>query len=225
MTFGRAVEKSSAEQSRRTHVADINDGEQNKPTDKDLSSRRVPYNGASTNGGDPMKKLLLAALMLSISSIAHADGGWVSGIGYTQLSEDDEGIDVSLGVFGGSIGYRFGSGDSLSVIPELRFGIGVSDDSAEIIGIQATVEIKSFVAVSVRGEYALNDSVYVFAQPAYANLDLEVTIGSISASDDDWEFGFGAGAGFAVSENASIELVIEDFNGTLAVTGGVRINF
>ena len=52
-----------------------------------------------------MKKLLLSALVLVFSSTANAE--WVFGAGYVNMSDEDDGIDVSLGAVAGSVGYVF----------------------------------------------------------------------------------------------------------------------
>ncbi|MEX0943286.1 MAG: outer membrane beta-barrel protein [Pseudomonadales bacterium] len=173
-----------------------------------------------------MKRLTLTfgLLLTFLAGSAFADG-WQGSIGYTQLSDDDEGIDVSLGAVTGSVSYRFDNSENFAIIPEFRLGFGLSDDTITAFATRFDVKIKTFYGFTVRGEYAFNESVYVFAQPTYANLDIEVSSGGISASEDEWEFGFGGGVGFNVGERGSIEVFIEDFDGTLAVTGAYRHRF
>lgn len=155
-----------------------------------------------------MKRFMAIALLSLLPFAANAE--WVGGVGYVNLSDDDGGIDVSLGAIAASIGYRFDTEGDFSLIPEFRLGTGVGDDT--VLGVD--VEVESLLAFSVRGQYDFASGAYVYAVPAYANLDLKATSGGVSASDDDWEFGFGAGAGYMFSDKVSGELSYETYDGT-----------
>ena len=157
-----------------------------------------------------MKKLLLSALVLVFSSTANAE--WVYGAGYVNMSDEGDGIDISLGAVAGSVGYVFDN-ETFRLVPELRVGFGLSDDDVRISGVTVDVEIESFLALSVMAQLDLGDSVYVYAQPSYANLEIEASSGGFSESDSEWEFGLGAGLGFRVSETASVELGYETYDG------------
>lgn len=169
------------------------------------------------------RKLFLVVVLAALSSVASAE--WVAGVGYTNLSDDEDGIDVSVGAIAGSIGYRFPSASNWSIMPELRVGFGVNDDTVDVLGTRFDVEVNRFIALTLRGQYDVNDSVYVFAQPSYANLDLEVSAFGLSASDDDDEFGFGAGVGLKFVDNMSGELSYEYFDGTDVISVGIKYSF
>jgi len=52
----------------------------------------------------------------------------VSGIGYMNLSDEDEGLEISLGGIYGSLGYQIQTDDNLYMIPEVRLGAGIQDE-------------------------------------------------------------------------------------------------
>lgn len=173
-------------------------------------------------------KALAAALTLAFSSSALAD--WNLSASYNNFSDDTDGIDISMGAVTAGLGYKYEYPNSkFSVMPELRIGTGVKDDDFVLwygdMGISATVEIKTFTALSVRGQYEISDSVSVFVQPVYANLDVEVSLYGESASDDEWDFGVGAGLIARANEQFSFEVSYERFDDTDVVSAGVRYHF
>lgn len=169
------------------------------------------------------KSLFFLIVLFGLSNAASAE--WVAGVGYANLSDDEDGIDISVGTIAGSLGYRFPSTSNFSIMPELRIGFGVNDDTVDFGGLPFDVEVKSFVALSVRGQYEVNDSFYVYAQPSYANLDIEVSALGMSASDDDDEFGFGAGLGLHFNDHVSGEAAYEYFDGTDVFSIGIKYAF
>jgi opacity protein-like surface antigen len=149
--------------------------------------------------------------------------------GYSDLSADTEGFDISLSALTVGIAYELDiNSERFTLMPEFRFGKGVNDDTAEIFGFDvfpADVAIDHYMVLSLRGNYAFTDSVYFFAQPAYANLKIEVTNFGESESDDNWDFGYGIGAGFSPMDNFSLEVSYENFDETDVLTGTVRYRF
>lgn len=173
-------------------------------------------------------KALASALTLAFSSSALAD--WNLSASYNNFSDDTDGVDISLGTITAGVGYKYEYPNSkFSVMPELRIGTGVKDDDFVLwygdMGLSATVEVKTFTALSVRGQYEISDSVSVFVQPVYANLDVEVSLYGESASDDEWDFGVGAGLIAQANEQYSFEVSYERFDETDVISAGVRYHF
>ena len=163
-----------------------------------------------------MRRFVSLAVLALIPCMANAE--WVVGGGFYNLSDEDGGIDVSLNAIVASVGFRFESGVNFAVMPELRIGTGVGDDT--VVGVD--VEIDSLLALSVRGQYEFDSGVYLFGAPAYANLDLKASAGGFSASDDEWEFGIGGGVGYR-SNNVSGELSYETYDDTDVI--GIAVKF
>lgn len=172
---------------------------------------------------------LAAALTLAFSSSALAD--WNLSASYNNFSDDTDGVDISLGTITAGVGYKYEYPNSkFSVMPELRIGTGVSDDEVDFDGsgdiiYRVDVEIKTFTALSLRGQYDISDSVSVFVQPVYANLDVEASGFGRSASDDEWDFGVGAGLIARANEQYSFEVSHERFDETDVISAGVRYHF
>ena len=166
-----------------------------------------------------MKRLLTAIAFLAFSIPASAQ--WVAGGGYLNLSDDDDGIDVDVGGIYGSLGYLIEGEGNFSFLPEIRLGVGVSDDS--VLGFD--VELDSFFALSLRGQYDFESGLYLFAAPSYARAEFTVSSGGFSDSDDDWEFGIGGGAGYRFQDNFWGEVGYETYDGTDALSFGFKYAF
>lgn len=158
------------------------------------------------------------ALLLMLAAVP-ANAQWVIGGGYYNVSDDEDGIDISMGALVASLGYRFPMEGNFSLTPELRVGIGAGDDS--LFGVD--VEIDRLIALSLRGEYLFDSGLYLFGAPSYADIEIEASSGGFSVSESGSEFGIGGGVGFRFSDTAMIELSYETFDGTDVV--GVEIKF
>lgn len=177
-----------------------------------------------------MKKMLLGMLLASCSlttMAAETEQGnrWVGGIGYANLSEDLDGVDISLGGIVASLGYQVKSRDNFFITPEIRFGTGVSDDTVSVYGYSFGVELERFVALSVRGQFEFDNGFYLYAAPTYANAKFKVSGLGTSASDDSWEFGVGGGLGYNFTQTVSAEVSYEQFDGTDVVSIGLKFGF
>lgn len=181
-----------------------------------------------------MEKLVLGMLLASGSLTAMAaenepSNNWVGGISYINLSDEDDGLDISLGGVVGSLGYKIKSGNNFYLIPEVRIGTGISDDSVSYLGVDVDVELDGFLALSLRGQFELDNGVYIFAAPTYANAEFTASASqggqSASATDDSWEFGVGGGVGYNFTKTASAEVMYEQFDGTDVFSLGLKFNF
>jgi len=162
------------------------------------------------------KKSLIALSLLALPLTAAAN--WSAGAGYANISDDD----LSLGVIYGAVAYEFAKeGSKFSLVPELRLGTGISDDN--ISG--AKLEVESFTALSVRGQYNYDNGFYAYVMPSYANLDVKASFRGASFSDDEWNFGFGAGVGKKLNEKTSVEASFENYDGTDVITVGFKYAF
>ncbi len=166
------------------------------------------------------KKILLATLVAGASFSSSAN--WVGGLSYTNYSDES---DISVSTVNASIGYEYASSEQFSLIPELRLGFGLGDDSVRIFGENVDIEIDTFFAFSVRGQYKFENNMYVFAAPSYGKLELSANSSVGSASDSSTEFGIGAGVGYMFNEKTSAEISFEEFDGTDLISFGIRYAF
>ncbi|MFT4937226.1 MAG: opacity protein-like surface antigen [Paraglaciecola sp.] len=165
------------------------------------------------------KRNLAFSLAAFLSFTANAS--WVGGVSYTSISDGDDGITIDLGAITASVGYQFQTSEQFSIVPEVRLGFGISDD--EISGVE--LSLKRFLALSVRGEYALNEKFYVFAAPSYANLEVEASFDRFSNTEDAWEFGIGAGVGYQLSDTVNAEVSYENYDGSDVISAGLKFSF
>lgn len=166
------------------------------------------------------KKAILAAAILGTSLSASAN--WELGVGYGNISDSEDGVDLSLGGLMVSAGYQYNVSDSVTLTPQVRYGIGIQDD--EISGID--IELDNFYALSLKASTSLGEKAYAYVVPSYGKLELTGSAGGYSISaDSDWEFGFGAGVGYSLSENASIEVSYESFDGSDVIGLGAQFTF
>ena len=173
------------------------------------------------------KTSLIAAVALSLFSGAAAAQWNVSG-GYLNLSSDsDDGLDVSLSAVTAGLGYTFygDSSKSWSVMPELRAGVGLGDDTADDFSPSVDIELSRFLSASVRASYYLDDTVSIYVQPGYTNIELEANAFGQSYSEDEWEFGVGAGLNAQISENFSIEAQYERYSDANVLSASIRYAF
>jgi len=170
------------------------------------------------------KKSALVLLALSLPLTASAN--WSLGGGYINLSDDSNDSDISLGGIYGSAAYIVKTeNENFTVIPELRLGTGISDDSVDFYYGDIDIELESFIALSLRAQYQVNERFYLYAMPSYANAELKASGFGESETDDEWEFGFGAGAGFTITEDVSLNFSYELYDDTDVITAGISVNF
>ena len=167
------------------------------------------------------KKSLIALSLIVLPLTAAAN--WSAGAGYANLSDNDDGESISLGVIYGAVAYEFAQeGSKFSFMPELRLGTGVSDDTFDSV---VKVEVERFTALSVRAQYNYDNGVYLYVMPSYANLDMKASFHGESYSDDNWEFGLGGGVGKKFNDKVSVEASYESYDGTDVLTVGFKYAF
>lgn len=181
-----------------------------------------------------MRNAILGVLLVSTSMVAVAsdDGSqnrWVSGIGYANLSDEVDEFDISVSAIVGSLGYKIKSGPNFYLMPEVRFGVGVADDTVSMFGVDVDIELDRFLALSVRGQFDLDSGIYLFAAPTYANAKFTASASqygqSASITEDSWEFGLGLGAGYNFNSTTSLEISYEQFDGTDVLSLGLKTSF
>lgn len=185
-----------------------------------------------------MKKRLLALILLTCSMSVTAQkanlaDNLIFGISYINLSDKDDSSDleVSLGGVVGSLGYKIKpkSQNNLYIIPEFRLGTGIESDSFIYNGVNINIEMDHFIALSIKGQFELDNGLYLFATPAYANAKFTAKASfqgrSTSKTDSSWEFGLGGGFGYKFTPKASAELLYEKFDSTGVLNIGAKFQF
>lgn len=171
------------------------------------------------------KKTATALVVLSLP-LTVAANNWSAGIGYLNLSDDSNNIDITLGGLYGSVAYKYQTEHKkISILPEFRLGTGFSDDSERLYGNKFDVELERFMSLSVKGQYDVTEQLYVYVMPSYANAKLKVSGRGYSESDDEWEFGVGTGLGYQLNEKADVVFSYEKYDDTDVLTAGFNFKF
>tara|TARA_R110001583_G_scaffold17575_2_gene70896 strand:- start:3770 stop:4246 length:477 start_codon:yes stop_codon:yes gene_type:complete len=153
------------------------------------------------------KNLAVLALVLASTS---AMAGWQTGVSYSNLSEHD----ISVGTATVNAGYQFSSSSTaFTIMPQIRFGTGVKDDS--INGYE--IDIERYLVVAARIDYPAMSDISFFIQPAYANLKFD--------GMDEWNFGLGFGATYSFNKGWGMELMYEDFDDTDVLSAGISYRY
>lgn len=173
------------------------------------------------------KKSLLVLSLACAPFLSQAS--WNAGINYINVSSESAGSDISLSGIAGSIGYLIPSGNNLLLMPELKVGVGLADDTISLAGDEVKIEMDQYLSLSFRGQYAVGIGGYVFAAPAYTYISSKATgnvAGSnVSIGSDEWEFGMGVGAGYMLTDFISAELMYEKYSDTDILNFGIKLHF
>lgn len=160
-----------------------------------------------------MKRVVLASL-LSLASFTSA-AQWQAGAGLVQLSNSDDDETIRLTALVAEAKYSFHKTDKVEWLVGARYGIGIQDDEfAFAYGADIDIELDRFMAIDLRAQFAVNEQVYFFLTPSYANAKVTYKFQYESESDSDWEFGAGLGLGYKFNETASLEASYQRFDET-----------
>lgn len=159
----------------------------------------------------------VVSLLLSSGAAAQVTGS----VGYSNFDFDG----ISLGALQGTVGYRFpvmeGAGGTGYVIPELRLGFGVGDDSF----MGGKVEIDNYIGGAARFQYEADNGFYGFLQASMVNYEMKWSYQGFSGSDSDTEFGIGLGGGMYFTDMMGIELSYENVDEADVINISLRLEF
>jgi len=162
-------------------------------------------------------KYRVVAMILALAFSGHVSAQGVSGLGYLQVDDGD----VALGAMLGSVGYRFEVSEAISLVPEIRGGIGVRDDS--FAGVK--FKIKGVVAAALRAELQVSEPVYLFTVASYNRYRIKASAQGASIGVTDEDAGFGGGIGFSIGNGGSFEVGYEDIGGLDVISAGIRFQY
>lgn len=168
-----------------------------------------------------MLKKSLLALALSLTSIG-ASANWVGGINYTSVNEDLGYIgDVNIDTINLELGYKYNTAEQFKLIPSLRFGFGISNDSGRSYWSSVEFSVDSYYLFTLRGQYEYDNGVYLYGAPSVGTYNLSVN----DTSDSSNKFGFGAGIGFKANDAMAFELSLERVDDADLVSAGIKFGF
>ncbi|WP_199608934.1 outer membrane beta-barrel protein [Flocculibacter collagenilyticus] len=167
-----------------------------------------------------MFKRTLLTTLLAVTSFS-SSANWVTGVSYISFSQDIEEVtvsadDINMSLLAATLGYKFSVAENFYLIPELRLGTGISDDSLRVLGENVDLEIDSVKSAALKAQYEFSNNIYIFGSYTHASLELSATstsgFSSYSFTEEGSDSGFGVGAGYNFSEDFALEVSLESYD-------------
>jgi len=176
-----------------------------------------------------MTTCVAAVALVTNSAFAAQPGSTYGGIQFATFKYTEDGIDPEYNPTG-LIG-RFGKNINESFSIEGRLGIGLSDDTNQIFGIDATLELDTLIGVYGLGHVMVNESSSVYGLIGFTQAEATVSApGFISSSDDESGLSLGIGADIGTGNNVAFNIEFiqylskSDFD-LNAISLGVKFGF
>lgn len=154
-----------------------------------------------------LKKSAIAAvgfLSLTCAVQAYAEGAYYGGnLSFLDYSEEGISEDPSLTAIYGRLGTNFNENFS----GEFRVGFGVGDDSINVLGTDADVELDSLFGAYLRGGIPVSENFFPYVVLGYSRGEITASVSGVgSESESETDASFGLGADINVSSNLTINL-------------------
>ncbi|MBD3648422.1 MAG: porin family protein [Pseudomonadales bacterium] len=152
------------------------------------------------------KKLSKAMMGIVMSCLAvgtaNAETGYYGGsFAFVDYSEEGIGDDASLNILYGRLGTRFNENFS----GEIRAGIGIGDDSVNVLGTDVDLELDTLFGAYVRGGIQASETLYPYVILGYTRGEATASVSGFgSVSDSESDVSFGLGVDFDVSKTLTI---------------------
>ena len=173
----------------------------------------MPLNTSTSTREDAMfKRTLTTAISVGVTIFlcnpAYAEDKHYFGGNLAFLDYSEQGIDAEASVTAifGRLGMRFNENFS----GEFRAGFGLEEDTVNVFGWDADVELDSFFGVYVRGSIPAGESFSPYVVLGYTRGEGTVSnpfLGSDSESESDISFGFGADVNVGEITTLNIEYI------------------
>ena len=155
-----------------------------------------------------MKKILrvssicLGIFLISVASSNAANIRPYAGVNYFFANyEDDYDIEADSGVAGIKLGVDIN--DYIGI--EMRVGVGVDDDTIDVLGVDVKVEVDHAYGLYVRPKFR-QEQVQVYGLLGFTEIEYEVSVFGLSIEDDETDFSFGAGLEYFFNDNVSVSV-------------------
>lgn len=163
-----------------------------------------------------VKRFLVTFALLVMLASAPAAAQFTGQIGYAHITDD-----FDLGAIVGSFGMELDVTDNFALVPEVRAGLGVRNDT--VGGVK--LELDHLYGVANRFQFNASESFYLFGSLSYIRYKVSASMGSVSASDNSWEWGYGGGLGYRFNQGNALDLSYERVDGVDIITAGWRFRF
>jgi outer membrane immunogenic protein len=148
---------------------------------------------------------LIVAVTLSTSSNVIANSAWDTYLGiqyaigdYSEADIPDYSPTALVGRFGGFIHPNFAF--------EGRFGTGMKDDTQNVFGFDATLELDTLVGLYGVGHLNITKASSIYGLIGFSGVDGTVTVAGFpdSESDSETDLSYGVGANIGVTKKVAL---------------------
>ncbi|MDH5737807.1 MAG: porin family protein [Gammaproteobacteria bacterium] len=172
------------------------------------------------------KRVMLGLIMSAFCSQALSEPFYAGG-NFVLGSYDEDGMST-LDLNSAQFKWGYVINDNISA--ELRYGVGVGDDSDELFGFSFDVSIDQYYGAYVKAAFPTESRVDPYLVLGYTYADLEIDILGISASTDADDLSYGVGLDFRKDErwtiNAEYMMYFDKDGGELSgLSFGVQYHF
>lgn len=160
--------------------------------------------------GEPpmLRKALLGIAGTALLSTGSVQADSYFGLNATKIDYSESGIDdIDLT----AANFRFGTVLSENVAFEVRAGIGIGDDTVNVMGVDVDVELENMFGAYFRFGAPVNEDFYPYAVLGYTRGKLEASAMGFSDSESESDTSFGVGADFTVSDGLVINIEYMNF--------------
>ncbi len=176
--------------------------------------------------------LLSSAFIISAAcgKVSAAENYFGGGLALVDYSESGLSEDASLAAVFGKFGKKF----SENISGEVRFGIGLVDDSvgdirSELFSIDLPlleIELENYYGLYIKSGISVIEGFYPYAILGYTRGKLKISAFDESTSVSESGTSFGLGADFTISENLDVSIeYMNYFDKDEARLGGFSLSF
>lgn len=147
--------------------------------------------------------ITLAAVVFAVSPTVSAEDNYFGGnLAFIEYSEDGVSDDASLTALYGRVGTHFNENFS----GEIRAGMGVGDDSVDVLGFDVDVELEHFFGAYLRGGFQAGPALYPYAILGYTRGEVKASVGGFSDTLTESDMSYGVGADFSINDSTIVNL-------------------
>jgi outer membrane immunogenic protein len=140
--------------------------------------------------------------LLTVSGGVFADdmyyGGNLAFIDYSESGVEDASVTALYG--------RVGTNWNENFSGELRVGLGIGDDTINVLGTDVDFELNHFLGAYVKGGAQVNEVFYPYAILGFTRGEVEASAFGFSVSESETDVSFGLGADFTISESLTFNV-------------------
>jgi hypothetical protein len=151
-----------------------------------------------------MFRTTLASLFcLAAAASAHAQEGLYGGAFVSRITYAEDGLDDANPT---AVGVKLGASINKNFAVEARLGVGLSDDSINVLGVPVSIKVNNFIGVYGKGILPLSNQASLYGLLGYTQGKLKAEFPGGSTSESDSDVSYGVGGDFAITPTTSLNV-------------------